>query len=588
MNPPFFSIIICNYNYGRFVGDAIDSCIAQRYPTDLFEVIVVDDGSTDESRQILAGYAGRPNVIVVMQENGGQAAAFAAGVRRARGDYVCLLDADDLFAPDKLAAVGQRIEELAPSAAEFFLCHDLELVEHPGERVLERSWFQMMGITSFGESAHLATLNHFFPFSIPCGQVYGRVLLERVMEAVLPSDWRQGADSPLAQAALILCGRVHYLPGRLGRYRIHGTNHVAFVREGQYQTRPETRLRWPKQLRFLEALIDSVDFDSESRNQRLAYIARLEQVARAASARRGHAEPWLSLIIDARADEKGARATLASIRAQTHPRCEIVWIAGKTQSPRSEPGERVTAVDGSQSGWFDTMRSAHAASRGDYFAFVDAGDCLDSTFAERHLHVHRYTALAQMTCCDFSLVDASETMIHFGVMVGAGRWKPGLQHIPPFGAGMRDWLLAPLSTCVFRRTPLLDGFFALSPAELGDGLDDAAGWLLAQYALCLGGVARIAETLLAFRVPDGASANPAWLLAPCTKRGPLAPPDFARAGRALFAAYCVTRSAARGYMPATWERNFASWLVQAGGPQLAAQLEAQARVAGIERSTGPS
>src|SRR5262245_23561615 len=96
MNPwPVASIVINNYNYGRFLAGAIDSALGQTYAGT--EVVVVDDGSTDESREVLARYAGR--VVPVLQANGGQAAAFNAGFAACAGQVVLFLDADDLLLP---------------------------------------------------------------------------------------------------------------------------------------------------------------------------------------------------------------------------------------------------------------------------------------------------------------------------------------------------------------------------------------------------------------------------------------------------------------------------------------------------------
>jgi glycosyltransferase involved in cell wall biosynthesis len=98
---PLVSVVIANHNYGRYLAQCIDSVLAQTYPN--IEVIVVDDGSTDESRDVLAGYA--TSVRVLLQQNAGQAAAFSAGVAASRGELVCLLDSDDTWHPDKVAAV---------------------------------------------------------------------------------------------------------------------------------------------------------------------------------------------------------------------------------------------------------------------------------------------------------------------------------------------------------------------------------------------------------------------------------------------------------------------------------------------------
>src|SRR5437762_9779476 len=91
--PRLASIIIDNYNYGRFLRDAIDSALAQTYPH--AEVIVVDDGSTDNSREVIASYGDR--IKPILKENGGQGSAFNAGFAASSGDVILFLDADDLL-----------------------------------------------------------------------------------------------------------------------------------------------------------------------------------------------------------------------------------------------------------------------------------------------------------------------------------------------------------------------------------------------------------------------------------------------------------------------------------------------------------
>ncbi len=94
MSPnPKLSILINNYNYGRFLGEAIDSALAQTYRN--IEIIVVDDGSTDNSCEIIAGYGDR--IIPILKENGGQASAFNAGFAISTGEWIALLDSDDVF-----------------------------------------------------------------------------------------------------------------------------------------------------------------------------------------------------------------------------------------------------------------------------------------------------------------------------------------------------------------------------------------------------------------------------------------------------------------------------------------------------------
>ncbi len=91
---------IPTYNRADYIPGAIESAFAQTYDGEL-EVLVVDDGSTDATAEVLASYGDR--IRVIRQENGGRSAARNTAVREARGDYISFLDSDDLWLPDKLA-----------------------------------------------------------------------------------------------------------------------------------------------------------------------------------------------------------------------------------------------------------------------------------------------------------------------------------------------------------------------------------------------------------------------------------------------------------------------------------------------------
>jgi glycosyltransferase involved in cell wall biosynthesis len=92
------SVIIPTYNYARYLPEAIDSALGQTHAP--LEIIVVDDGSTDETPQVLARYGAK--IRAIRQINQGVAAARNTGVAAARGEYVALLDSDDLWMPRKL------------------------------------------------------------------------------------------------------------------------------------------------------------------------------------------------------------------------------------------------------------------------------------------------------------------------------------------------------------------------------------------------------------------------------------------------------------------------------------------------------
>ena len=93
---PTASILINNYNYGHFLKEAINSALNQTQISRDIEVIVVDDGSTDNSHDVINSFDSR--IIAIKKRNGGQASAFNAGVSKASGEFIFFLDADDFFA----------------------------------------------------------------------------------------------------------------------------------------------------------------------------------------------------------------------------------------------------------------------------------------------------------------------------------------------------------------------------------------------------------------------------------------------------------------------------------------------------------
>ena len=93
--PLLVSVVVNNHNYAAFLGAAIDSALEQTHSR--VEVIVVDDGSTDESRDVIAGYGDK--VITLFKANGGQESALNAGSQLAHGEVIVFLDSDDLLYP---------------------------------------------------------------------------------------------------------------------------------------------------------------------------------------------------------------------------------------------------------------------------------------------------------------------------------------------------------------------------------------------------------------------------------------------------------------------------------------------------------
>lgn len=95
---PRISVVVPTYNCAKYLGQAIDSILAQSKPA--FEVIVVDDGSTDDTASLLATF--QNNVSMIRQENKGVSSARNAGISAATGDWIAFLDSDDIWLPNKL------------------------------------------------------------------------------------------------------------------------------------------------------------------------------------------------------------------------------------------------------------------------------------------------------------------------------------------------------------------------------------------------------------------------------------------------------------------------------------------------------
>jgi len=103
MSKPFVSVLIDTYNHERYIEQAIVSVLEQDFPEDDREIIVVDDGSTDRTSEIVRKF--EPHVRYVHKQNGGQASAFNVGIPECRGEVVAFLDGDDWWAKQKLSRV---------------------------------------------------------------------------------------------------------------------------------------------------------------------------------------------------------------------------------------------------------------------------------------------------------------------------------------------------------------------------------------------------------------------------------------------------------------------------------------------------
>jgi glycosyltransferase involved in cell wall biosynthesis len=137
--PPLVSIVITNYNYGRFLEEAVASVFAQTYPR--IECVIVDDASTDDSRVIIEALARRkPELKLALHEtNRGQTMAFRTGLMASRGEYVVFLDADDILFPRFVET--HIFVHLSSRRAVGFTSSDM--TQAKGHRVVTSAWERM-------------------------------------------------------------------------------------------------------------------------------------------------------------------------------------------------------------------------------------------------------------------------------------------------------------------------------------------------------------------------------------------------------------------------------------------------------------
>jgi glycosyltransferase involved in cell wall biosynthesis len=208
------SIIIDNYNYGRFVGAAIESALAQTHPA--CEVIVVDDGSTDDSADVISRY-GR-DVRVLLKENGGQASAFNQGFAESSGAVVLFLDADDMLLPDAAARVMSVFGE-RPGVAK--VQYRLRVVDEngvPSGGVVPPAHVRMPS----GDLRRYLTRCNFTWWSPTTGQAFRADVLRGLFPLPEPV-LRNGVDYYL-QPSVAMLGEIVSLDEVGGLYRQHGAN----------------------------------------------------------------------------------------------------------------------------------------------------------------------------------------------------------------------------------------------------------------------------------------------------------------------------------------------------------------------------
>lgn len=213
---PLVSIVITNHNYARFLAEAIDSAIGQSWQP--IEIIVVDDGSTDESRAIIAGY--KDALRSIFKPNGGQTSAFNAGFAASSGDIVIFLDSDDRLHRDCVKTVMAAWQ---PGTAK--VQYRLDTIDGEGRNLHMPFPHYTVRMQSDGVEARRQVLKvGAYSYPIASGNAFARAFLLKALP--IPPEFRRAPDGMLSRL-VPLYGPVVSLPEILADYRVHGANVLA-------------------------------------------------------------------------------------------------------------------------------------------------------------------------------------------------------------------------------------------------------------------------------------------------------------------------------------------------------------------------
>ena len=209
---PRVSVIVTAYNLATFLPAALDSALAQESPGGPIQIIVVDDGSTDNTQDVLAAYADR--VEVIRQENGGLVKAVDTGLGAVRGEYIALLDADDEWPLDRL----RRHAELLDANPHVGLVHgDMEVIDTGGATVHPSFFAWKQDTPTDGRVLARLVKDNF---------VSGGASTFRA--SLMPAIWPIASDAAYPDwwiaSNIAAVAEILYDPANANRYRYHGGN----------------------------------------------------------------------------------------------------------------------------------------------------------------------------------------------------------------------------------------------------------------------------------------------------------------------------------------------------------------------------
>jgi glycosyltransferase involved in cell wall biosynthesis len=218
MSKPFATVLIDTYNHAGFIAEAIESVQQQDSPGDRTEILVVDDGSTDGTTDVVRKFA--PRVRLISKANGGQASAFNRGIPEARGEIVAFLDGDDWWAAGKL---GKVLAAFGEDPHVGLVGHGFtEMHLEGGQRTEVARGRMQFRVTSAETARQFRMVRGFLGTS---RMAYRRELLAHI--GAVPEALRFEADEYLFTIGALLAD-VLILPESLTFYRLHDKNLFQF------------------------------------------------------------------------------------------------------------------------------------------------------------------------------------------------------------------------------------------------------------------------------------------------------------------------------------------------------------------------
>ncbi len=288
---PLVSVLIANYNYGQYIGEAIESVLNQTYQN--FEIVICDDGSTDNSLEVIKEYAKRDNRIkYIAKGNGGVASALNAAYQMCRAELITFLDSDDVFHKEKIAIIVETLKK-HPEAG--FIVHPVLQIDSKGKNLgvyplsskLPSGWIAEELLAQGG-------IMEFPPVS-------GLCLRREVTNVMFPlnPEFRTNADGIIQRIAplltVVLAIDTPMAKRRIHRYNItYSGNITAEYIERQIQI---GRRLWEEQHNFLKhwapnSLNNIQSFDRTIEYKMLSYV--LQRIEDKRSNARGN--PWKELV----------------------------------------------------------------------------------------------------------------------------------------------------------------------------------------------------------------------------------------------------------------------------------------------------